>query len=453
MGDYRAVLKPLAPAPAGSTVKDPWDRMTGILRGIVEPVFAPVIFDISAYGAAGDGITDCTHAFQNAIAACNRAGGGRVLVPAGDWLTGAIHLKSNVNLHLAQGAVIKFSRDSNAYLPLVRTRWEGTELLNYSSFIYAFEQDNIAITGKGTLDGQADDDHWWNWDRLLRACGKDSARHTLHRMNDDHTPVSERVFGDGALLRPNLITLFRCRNILIEGVTLLRSPMWQIHPLESDHITIRRVTMEASGPNTDGCDPESCRNVLIEDCSFDTGNDCIAIKSGRNDDGRKIMIPSENIVIRRCHAKDGHGGITLGSEIAGGVRNVFVEDCFMDGPHLRYALRIKNNARRGGQIEHIYFRRIVIGQVYLSVLRIDFHYEEGSDGIHMPSLRHVRLEQLTCEQCPRVAEIHSFDNAVIAAIILKDCDFAHVAKRSIVENAPALILENVVVNGQNVIAV
>jgi polygalacturonase len=453
MGDKGAVLKPLAPLRAGNAVNDPWDRVAEILKVIVEPVFAPRTFDITAHGAVGDGVADCTQAFRDAITACHAGGGGRVLVPAGNWLTGAIHLKSNIDLHLAQGATIKFSRDPNAYLPLVRTRWEGTELLNYSAFIYAFEQENIAITGNGTLDGQADDHHWWNWDRLLRAGGKDNARHRLHQMNDQSVPLAKRVFGDGALLRPNFITLFRCKNILIADVTLLRSPMWQIHPLESDNITIRRVTMEASGPNTDGCDPESCSNVLIEDCGFNTGNDCIAIKSGRNNDGRKPMIPSKNLIIRRCHVRGGHGGITLGSEIAGGVRNVFVEDCFMEGPNLRYALRIKNNARRGGEIEHVYCRRIDIGHVYLSVLRIDFQYEEGSDGAHTPSVRNVRLEQLTCEQCPRIAEIHSFDNAVVAAIVLKDSKFANVAKRSIVENAPALILEHVVVHGQNVIAV
>ena len=155
-------------------------------------------------------------------------------MPEGDWLTGGLDLKSNVNLCVSEGATVKFSRDTKAYLPAVRTRWEGSELLNYSSFIYAFEQSNIAITGKGTLDGQADSDHWWNYDRLLRDRGKVSARHRLHQMNDSGTPIPERIFGEGDLLRPNFITLFRCQRILIEGVSLLRSPMWEIDPLESE---------------------------------------------------------------------------------------------------------------------------------------------------------------------------------------------------------------------------
>ena len=426
---------------------DPWARRTEVLAAIEQPVFPAASFDIRSFGAlAGGG--DCTASFAAAIAACHAAGGGRVLVPEGEWMSGAIHLKSNVNLHLLEGAVIRFSRDPKAYLPMVLTRWEGTELLNYSSFIYAFEQSNVAITGHGVLDGQADADHWWNWDKLLRSQGRGGARHALHQMNDDKRPVGERMFGEGAYLRPNLITLFRCRQVLIEDVTLLRSPMWQIHPLESSNVTIRGVTMEAQGPNTDGCDPESCWNVLIEDCRFNTGNDCIAIKSGRNDDGRKYMIPSRNLVIRRCHFQDGHGGVTLGSEIAGGVSNVFIEDCAMDSPNLRYALRIKNNARRGGQIEHVYCRRITIGQVYLSVLRIDFHYEEGPNGTHIPSAHHLELEELSCARCPRVAEIHGFDRALIGAVRLRNCDFANVARPSIIENAPPLILENVRVNAK-----
>jgi polygalacturonase len=453
MGDNSAVLKPLAPVQADRAGKDPWDRAAEIIAEIKEPIFAPRVFDLCAYGAVGDGLWDCTDAFRKAIADCHAAGGGRVLVPAGNWASGAIHLKSNVNLHLAEGATIKFSRDPKAYLPLVRTRWEGTELLNYSSFIYAFAQRNIAITGKGTLDGQSDENHWWNWDRILRKRGKAGARHKLHQMNDENAPISERTFGEGACLRPNLITFFCCHHVLVEGVTLLRSPMWQIHPLESDHIVIRGVTMEASGPNTDGCDPESCHHVLIEDCRFNTGNDCIAIKSGRNDDGRMVMFPSADMVIRRCHMRDGHGGVTLGSEIAGGLRNIFVEDCLMDSPNLRYALRIKNNAQRGGEIEHFHCRRIAVGEVSVSVLQIDFHYEEGRKGIFVPSVRHMQLEQLTCRQCPRVAEIHSYDKGVIAPILLKDCDFAQVKRRSIIKGAPSFILENVSVNGKNVIAI
>ncbi len=430
---------------------DPWARAADILRNIRAPLFAPRLFDIRDFGADADG--DCTAAIRAAITACHDAGGGRVLVPAGDWPCGAVHLKSHVELHLAEGATLKFSRDPAAYLPLVVTSWEGSDLLNYSSLVYAFEAENIAITGKGSLDGQADEAHWWDWDKKLRALGKAAARLTLHRMNDEGVPVQQRRFGEGCFLRPNLITLLRCRNVLIEDVTLLRSPMWHMHPMECENVTIRGVTCESEGPNTDGCDPDSCDHVLIEDCSFNTGNDCIAIKSGRNDDGRRRALPSRNLVIRRCRMHDGHGGITLGSEIAGGVAHVFVEDCFMDSPNLRYALRFKNNARRGGQIEHVYARRLRIGQVYLSVLRIDFHYEEGPDGLHMPSARHVMLEDLRCEKCPRVAEIHGFANAVIGAVMLKDCHFLDVWKRSIIKDAPGLVLENVFANSQSVAAV
>ena len=168
--------------------------------------------------------------------------------------------------------------------------------------------------------------------------------------------------------------------MLIEGVTIVNSPMWEIHPVLCQNVTVRDVSIGSHGPNNDGCDPESCRDVLIEGCMFDTGDDCIAIKSGRNDDGRRVNVPSENVIIRNCTMKDGHGGVVIGSEISGGVRNVFAEHCRMDSPHLDRALRLKNNAVRGGVVEDIYMRDVTVGQVAEAVLTIDFFYEEGDSG-------------------------------------------------------------------------
>src|SRR5205823_3301880 len=181
-------------------------------------------------------------------------------------------------------------------------------------------------------------------------------------------------------LRPNFIQPYRCRNVLIEGVTIVRSPMWEINPTLCTNVTVRGVTINSHGPNNDGCDPDSCRDVLIEGCTFDTGDDCIAIKSGRNADGRRLHVPSENIIVRGCRMKDGHGGVTVGSEISGHVRNVFAENCRMDSPNLETALRIKNNAARGGLLENFYFRNLTIGQVIHAVVTIDFNYEEGARG-------------------------------------------------------------------------
>src|SRR5580658_2468187 len=291
------------------------------------PVFAEREFDISKFGAVEGGKKDSTEAIAKAIAACAAAGGGRVVVPEGVFLTGAIHLKSGVNLHVTKNATLLFNRDPKLYLPVVFTRWEGTECMNYSAFLYAFEQTNIAISGEGTLDGNADCDHWWNWSGK-GGCGKKGeptqavARNALMAAGDKDVPVKDRVYGEGSWLRPNFIQPYRCTNVLIEGVTIRNSPMWEINPVLSKNVTVRNVKIASHGPNNDGCDPESSSDVLIENCEFDTGDDCIAIKSGRNRDGRRVAVPSQNIIVRNCVMKDGHGGVTIGSEASGDVRNI-----------------------------------------------------------------------------------------------------------------------------------
>lgn len=431
---------------------DPWEEVPRILSRIAPPEFPDRKFDVLNFGARGDGTTDCTEAFRNAIAECRAAGGGRVIVPKGSFLTGAIHLRSGVNLHLQEAATIRFSRDPRQY-PRVFTRWEGTELMNYSPFVYAFEAENIAITGAGTLDGQADAGHWWNW-KGRRESGapagpnQNKDRKALQEMGERGVPVEQRVFGEGHYLRPQFLQPYRCKNVLIEGVTLRNSPMWQVHPVLCRNVTVRKLSIDSSGPNTDGCDPESCTDVLIEDCVFNTGDDCIAIKSGRNADGRRLHTPSRNLIIRGCHMKNGHGGVTLGSEISGGVRNVFVEDCEMDSPLLEDALRMKNNAMRGGVLENFYARNIRVGQVAVAALAIDFHYEEGEAGGFTPVARNVRIENMSVQQTKYPLYLRGFKNAPVEYVRLTNCNFAQAARASVLENVKDLQLRQVRVNGE-----
>ena len=433
---------------------DPWARVPEILKRIKPPVFPKRDFNVTKYGAVADGKTDCTEAFRKAIAACNKARGGRVVVPAGTFLTGAIHLRSNVNLHVSEGATVKFSRDPKAYLPLVFTRWEGMELMNYSPFIYAFEQRNIAVTGAGTLDGNSDKEHWWPWKGQERhgwvkgTPNQAKARKTLEELTERGAPVAERVFGEGHYLRPMFVQPYRCQNVLIEGVRVINSPMWELNPVLCTNVTVRKVRIETHGPNNDGCDPESCRDVLIEDCLFDTGDDCIAVKSGRNADGRRLNVPSENIVIRGCRMKEGHGGVTLGSEISGGVRYLFAEDCTMDSPNLDHALRFKNNAVRGGLLENIFFRNITVGQVAHAVLTVDFNYEEGAKGKFTPVVRNLRIDGLKSGKSRHALDVQGFANAPVYDLRLKDCTFDNVERPAIVKNVKGLLLENVRVNGK-----
>ena len=377
-----------------------------------------------------------------------------MLVRGGRFLTGPIHLRSNVELHVAEGATIAFSRDPAAYLPAVFTRWEGMELMGYSPLIYAFEQENVAVTGEGTLDGQADREHWWPWkgntvDGWIEGTpNQRDARTRLMQAMEAGTPVEQRVFADGSYLRPQFIQPYRCRNVLIEGVTIRNSPMWEIHPVLCTNVTVRNVSIVTTGPNNDGCDPESCRDVLIEGCLFDTGDDCIAIKSGRNADGRRIAVPSENIIVRACRMKEGHGGVTIGSEISGGVRNVFVENCQMDSPVLERALRFKNNAMRGGLIEHVYMRNCTVGEVSDTVLSMDLYYEEGQKGPYVPIIRDVEMRNVTSRKSRYALFMRAYERSEISDVRIIDCRFDGVARGNVTEGVQGLVLEDVRINGQ-----
>jgi polygalacturonase len=359
-----------------------------------------------------------------------------------------------VNLHLSAGSTLAFSTDPNAYLPVVLTRFESTELMGYSPFIYALDQENVAITGEGTLDGQASEENWWTWKGNREGGWKPGmpnytpARNRLLEMAEKGVPVEQRVFGAGSYLRPNFIQPYRCRNVLIEGVTIVNSPMWEINPTLCQNVTVRDVTIHSHGPNNDGCDPDSCRDVLIEGCTFDTGDDCIAIKSGRNADGRRLHTPSENIVVRDCHMMDGHGGVTIGSEISGGVRNVFAEKCEMSSPRLDRALRIKNNAMRGGLLEHIYMRDVQVGQVANGVVDIDFTYEEGANGPYTPVVRDVDVRNVTSQKSRYALYLRGLPDAPIYGVHLEDCTFRNVAEGNVLEYVRGVELENVTMNGK-----
>ncbi|MBL4630025.1 MAG: glycoside hydrolase family 28 protein, partial [Paraglaciecola sp.] len=383
---------------------DDWELAEQIKSSIVVPTFQDKTFDITTFGAVNNGVFNNTLAIKNAIKACHEAGGGKVLVPAGKYLTGAIHLLSNVNLHLADNAILSFSTDPQHYLPEVFTRWEGLEMMGYSPLIYAYQQQNIAITGNGTLQGNADNQTWWPWKgphkeghwQLIEGQEQKPARDQLMKDAEAHVPVSERMYGDGAFLRPPFIQPYQCENVLIEGITIKNSPFWLLNPVLCKNVTVSAVTFLSHGPNSDGCDPESCDHVLIKNCLFDTGDDCIAIKSGRNADGRRVATPCQNIVIEDCHMKEGHGGVVIGSEISGGVNNVFVQNCTMDSPDLERAIRIKTNSVRGGVIEHIRVRDIEVGTVKNAIV-INFFYEEGDAGKFDPTVRDIKIERLHCK--------------------------------------------------------
>ncbi len=437
-----------------------WDTdYASIEKSIREPQFAEKNFVITKYGASTKATAAKNQqAINKAIDACSKAGGGKVIIPAGTWNTGALRLKSHVNLVVEKDATLLFAFDTSLY-PTVLTRWEGIDVWNYSPCIYAYGETDVAITGEGTIDGNGSNTTWWpmcgkdhfGWTPELKEHQKET-RLQLLRMAEDGVDVGERQFGQGKGLRPQLINLYKCEGILIENVTLLRSPFWVIHPLLSNDVTVRGVKIWNEGPNGDGCDPESCDRVLIENCLFHTGDDCIAIKSGRNVDGRKWNIPSQNIIVRNCEMQDGHGGVVIGSEISGGCKNVFVENCRMDSPNLDRVLRIKTNSCRGGVIENIYMRKVEVGQCRETVMRINLDYEPKENccrGFN-PTVRNVYMENVTCNKSKYGLLLNGLNDADnIYNIHVKDCRFNGVTDTGLKRTGKShdLFLDNVMVNG------
>ena len=431
------------------------EPVSAILSRIQAPRFPDRDFDIARFGAIADGRTKCTEAIRKAIEVCSRSGGGRVIVPRGAFLTGAIHLDHNINLHVSEGATLLFSRDPKDYLPAVFTRFEGTECMNYSPFVYAFEKRNIAITGPGILDGQADAEHWWPWARMARGGARGMQRGSgsdvdvlVRNMGDRDVPVEDRIFGEGHYLRPNFVQPYRCENVLLEGLTMNNSPMWELNPVLCRNVIVRDVKIDSHGPNNDGCDPESSRDVLVTGCRFSTGDDCIAIKSGRNRDGRRVNAPCENVIVQDCVMKDGHGGVSIGSEVSGGIRNVFVERCEMSSPNLQRALRIKTNSHRGGVIEGIHFSNVKVGQVAEAVIEVDFYYEEGEGGPFRPVVKDIVVDDVTCEKSKYGIYLRGYPNDPISGVAISHCRFENAALGNTFQNVESVRMADVIVNGK-----
>ena len=418
-----------------------WADVPEILARIKPPTFPARDFVITKYGAKKG--ADASVAIAKAIEACSKAGGGRVVVPPGEYSTGPIRLRSHVNLHVQAGATLRFSQDPARY-PLVLTRWEGVELMNYSPLVYAFECEDVAITGEGTLDGQADELHWWDWKPSKGTQPQTADRKQLMKENEQQVPVEKRIYGAGHFLRPTFVEPYRCKNVLIEGVTIRNAPFWVLHPTLSTNVTIRRVTIIGHGPNTDGADPESCRDVLIEDCIFDTGDDCIALKSGRNQDGRRLNVPVVNVIIRNCRMKAGHGGITVGSEVSGGARNIFAENNQLDSPDLERGLRLKTNMARGGFIENVFARDIEIGNVQLAPIEIDLRYADEA-GTNPPAVRNIIVDRMRSAHSRHGVYIRGLEQSPLTGVVVRHSTFRGVTNGNVIEGRVDLTLDDVTI--------
>jgi len=386
---------------------------------ISEPLFAEKVFDIRDYGAVADGVTKNTKAFADAIDACNKAGGGRVIVPEGNWFTGPIHLKSHVNLHLNDGAVILFSDDFNDYLPAVFSRYEGIECYLYSPPIYAKDCENVAITGRGRLDGHGQ--KWWDF---FRKKGNEMTR--LQQKAYKDVPVEQRVFDSlDDFLRPSFVQFLNCKNVLIQGITIGSGPMWTLHLIYSEDIIVRDVTFITRGPNNDGIDPDSCTDVLIENCKFDTSDDAIAIKSGRDEDGWRVSKPCENIVIRNCLfglGKKCDGVVSIGSEMSGDVRNVYIHNCHFDKTDR--GIRLKSRRGRRGIVENIWIQDITMTAARNDALLLNTFYSSGAKPTSQapPLFRNVYVKNLTCNNTEEAVRIKGLPEQAIENVVLENID-------------------------------
>lgn len=424
------------------------------------PKIANRTFDVTTYGASTEATAKQNQkAINRTIDLASDKGGGNVVIPKGTFLTGAIRMQSHVNLIIEEGATLKFAFEPDLY-PLVKTSWEGLGCWNYSPCIYAYQATDIALSGEGTIDGNGSNETWWQWcgaprfgfqDGVTKESQKYGSRAKLQKQAEDGVDINERKFGMGQGLRPQLICFNECERILIRDLKLVNSPFWVIHPLLSKSITVDHVYIWNEGPNGDGCDPEACDGVLIQNTTFHTGDDCIAIKSGRNNDGRLWGKPSKNIIIRNCKMEDGHGGVVIGSEISGGCENVYAENCHMDSPNLERVLRIKTNNCRGGLIQNINMRNVTVGQCRESVLKINLDYENKEDCYrgYEPTVRKVYMENVTCQKSQYGVQIIGLNNIEnVYDINLKNCKFNGVTKQPISINGKTrdIHYDNVFIN-------
>jgi len=444
------------------------------------PAFPNRELNVQEYGGIGDGKALNTEAIAKTIAACSDAGGGRVVIPSGVWLTGPIQLKSRIDLHLEKGALVVFSPDLRHY-PLIDTIYEGQRACRRMSPIYGKDLIDIAITGNGIFDGSG---HAWRpvkkgkmtegqWKNLVASGGVVDGRGTIwypsagalnaesvlaELEKNNRTPRMEEYEAMAESLRPVMVKLHGCRNILLDGPTFQNSPAWNIHPLMCENLTLCNLTIKNPwySQNGDGLDLESCRNAAIYDCNFDVGDDAICMKSGKNEYGRKRGIPTENVHIRNCIVYHGHGGFVIGSEMSGGVRNIDVHDCTFIGTDT--GLRFKSLRGRGGVVENIHIRRVFMKDIPNQAITFNMYYggeapDPGGEtkpaeirqftvNEETPRFQNVFISDVICRGAAQAVALQGLPEMPIRGIELKNVSITAKTGLSCTD-ADRVLLENV----------
>jgi polygalacturonase len=426
----------------GRFAADPWARAERIAASITRPRIAPRSQVITEHGATSGRHHDSRPAIVAAIAALGLSG-GQVRIPAGEWrCDGPIHLRSGIALHLDAGAHLRFSTEPSHYLPVVFTRWEGTECFNYSPPIYALNAQDIAITGAGTIDGQGAAG-FFQW----RARQRDDQMR-LRQMGAEGTPVAQRVFGAGHFLRPSFVQFVNCRRVLLDGPRFVDSTFWMIHPVYCREVTVRNLTLESLHLNSDGVDPDSSEEVLVERCRFNVGDDGVAIKAGRDQDGWRVARPSRRIVVRDCvYSGSAGGGMSIGSEMSGGVQDVFVERYTMG--NVVHGLYLKSNLDRGGAITDVHARDLEIARAQ-SVIAFTTDYHGYRGGQHPTVMRGIHIADVRCREAIVGLSLVGADGAPLQNVTLRRIAIGRARTPLRARNAEGLTFEDVTVNGLTV---
>lgn len=402
------------------------------------PTFKDATYDITKYGAeTGDELNN-QRAIQAAIDDCHKNGGGKVIIPNGKWNTSYLNLKSNINLHLKEGAILNFLDDIELYKTPTFTRWEGLECLNYHPFIYARDVKNVAISGTGKIVGNGH--NWWE---LAKGTQIKSLTKLYDLVEAGVAPNDRNCldFKPTSYLRPSLIQFINCKNVLVEDFEVGSGPMWTVHLVYCENVVARNLQVITTGTNNDGIIPDASKKVLIDNCFFSTGDDCIVIKSGLNEDGWRVGKPSERIVIKNCKTKHGHGGVVIGSEMSGGVRNVYAYDC--DFSNTERGLRVKSMKGRGGVIENLYFENITMDSIIKEAIRLNMHY--GSSSIKprtdsLPTFRNFHFNNIKSSYSQFAIRVSGIEEQYIDSIF-----FSNISMKGkygvVIENASNFVFD------------
>lgn len=416
------------------------DRLNAEADSIVRAVQQPRIAERSIEIVA-DPLGDVRPALHDAIDRLASSGGGRLLLPPGEWRSdGPVHLRSGIELHLSPGARLRFSRDPSLYLPNVLTRWEGTEVYNYSPLIYARGARDVAITGSGTVDGQGEHGFF----RWRARQGED--QRALRAMGASGVPVEQRRFGAGHWLRPPLVQFFDCERVLIDGPTFIDSAFWMVHPVYCRHVTVRNTVLQGRQLNSDGVDPDSCEDVLIERCRFDVNDDCVAIKSGRDADGWRVARPTRRVVVQDCRMRTRTAsGLGIGSEMSGGAEDVFATRLKIEAAE--YGLYFKSNRDRGGLVQRVGIADVTVGRCE-KLVHFTTDYKGESTGSAAPSFRDFLIEDVSCDQTDIIFHIEGLPERPITGIVARGIEVRHARRAAILAFVEDFTAQNIFINGR-----